>query len=325
MGKNNKKSKARQLLSNPMTNSISNPEKKPVEELQKMLRSKLSDLYSNIQVSSSEVISELSESEKTNLFQMPRKERTNQLKKYKNNKKNEIKSSKTLLPDKFKNALTLGLKKCLKGLENKSLQALIYDSTVNIEALKCLFDKGDIPMIPIPEVSNLVREITGFPALCLGFTKEIVKDVDLENHFQSILDLCKSFHPGFAVKSKEIIKTEGIKKEMIIKNDGNNVKSEANDVTENISKDLKKKSKKKKKVIGVKVTLLKRSSKNERVFDPTAINVENNCDDKNNPDAKVKEEKEFSGDFISFSSKPIKRKKDVSSNILYKKTKMELM
>merc|ERR1719266_3079819 len=122
-------------------------------------------------------------------------------------------------------------------------------------------------MIPIPEVSNLVREITGFPALCLGFTKEIDKDVDLENHFQSILDLCKSFHPGFAVKSKEIKITgfpalclgftkeidkdvdlenhfqsildlsrsfhpgfavkskEIIKKEMIIKNDGNNVES----------------------------------------------------------------------------------------------------
>merc|ERR1719492_132050 len=105
-------------------------------------------------------------------------------------------------------------------------------------------------MIPIPEVSNLVREITGFPTWCLGFTKEIDKDVDLENHFQSILDLCKSFHPGFSVKSKEIIKTEGIKKEIIIKNDGNNVKSVANDVSENISKDLKKKSKKNKKVIG---------------------------------------------------------------------------
>merc|ERR1719433_1062357 len=77
----------------------------------------------------------------------------------------------------------------------------------------------------------------------------------------------------------------------------------------------RKKSKKKKKVIGVKVTLLKRSSKNERVFDPTTFNVENNCDDENNTDSKVKEEKKFSGDFISFSSKPIKRKKEVSSNI----------
>ena len=76
MGKNNKKSKARQLLSNPMTNSINNPEKKSVEELQKMLRSKLSDLYSNIQVSSSEVISELSESEKTNLLHFVGSERT---------------------------------------------------------------------------------------------------------------------------------------------------------------------------------------------------------------------------------------------------------
>ena len=287
----NKKKKTVQLLSNPMTNPVK-AEQKHLEELKKLLREKLSNLYPNSQVSSAEIISELSETDKVELFKLPRKERAKKLKSYKILKREEISSTKTMLPSKFKNGLVLGLKKCLKQLESKTLNALIYDSEVNIDALKCLFDKGDLPMIPIPGVSTLIRELLGFPALCFGFPKNL-NDVDIETHFKPILEICSILKP-----QKEVL---------------NEVKSEKESPP--LPDVIPKVKRKSSKLAITKVTLLKRNSKSERIFDPS------NCDD----NVENEDEKEaFQGDFISFTSKPAKRKKE-NSSVTYKKAKMELL
>ena len=295
MGVNNKKkSKGRQVLSNPMVNPMNKLDQKQMESLKTLLKSKLLNLYPNAQVSSGEVISSLSESEKSELFKLPRKERSSKLKEFKKQKRDQLFQNNPLLPDKFKTGIVLGLKKCLSQLEKKSLKVLIYDSDVNIEAMKCLFDKGDLSIIPLAGISSIVRTTLGFPALCLGFPKDI-SDPEVVEHFKPILDLCSSF-AGPVKKPTE-------------------TKSETPTVLPDVVPKMKKKSKK-----TYELVLLHRKSDTERIFDPTAAKEATD-----ESAMSTDEQNDFTGDFISFDCKPSKkRKRNDENSVKYKRTNMEI-
>ena len=92
-------------------------------------------------------------------------------------------SAAKVLPKIYQSGVIFGLKKTLKALENDQIKALVYDSSSNFEALKVLFDRGQIPMVPFPDLSNIVRDILEFPALCISFPKNI-PEPEVVKHFQ---------------------------------------------------------------------------------------------------------------------------------------------
>ena len=144
----------------------------------------------------------MKEEAKKELFEKNRHDRAKELKALKI-KQRETMSSKNLLPKKFQGGVHLGLKKTLKGLEQDNVQAVIYDCGVNVDALTLLFDKGHIPMIPLPNLSDCVKDQIGFPALCLSFPK-IIQDEEVLEHFKPVLDILHNI-PGIVVKNKKSV------------------------------------------------------------------------------------------------------------------------
>lgn len=282
--------KARLVLANPLA-SQQEPNGSQLADLEGLIKDRLSNLFPVTQVSSTEVISELDDASKANLFKLPRSERSKKLKELKQAKRSELNSANTnLLPKEYQTGVILGLKRTLKGLENKSLKGLVYDCDANIETLKCLFDKGSIPMVPLSGLSAIIREIVGFPALCMGFPSEN-KDEKIAAHFQPIID--SLYHVGkYPLSLKKEDETQEKKLE-----------PEPVPATVPIKPAAKTQP----------ITLLKRESKFERAFHPLAA-----------VDMKKGQENEdpFKGDFISFSG--AKRNLPKDSSRVYKRTKMEL-
>ena len=171
-----------------------------------------------------------------------------------------------------------------------NVQAVIYDCGVNVDALTLLFDKGHIPMIPLPNLSDCVKDQIGFPALCLSFPKTI-QDEEVLAHFKPVLDIVHNI-PGIVVKSKKTV----VLPDLVPKEQDSSIE----------------KREPKNQELGLKspfITLLKRESTKDRAFHPPTVQKQTKEDD-------------FKGDFISFGGEPKAKKAKKSS---YQKTKMEIM
>ena len=48
-------------------------------------------------------------------------------------------------------------------------------------AIRCLIDKGKIPIVGVPELGAILKSVIGFPGMTLGFKKTV------DSHFQSFL------------------------------------------------------------------------------------------------------------------------------------------
>ena len=223
---------------------------------------------------------------------MPKNERAKKLKLLKSQKKNI--ASKDLLPKEYLSGIVLGLKKCLKGLEQKSLKALLYDSEVNVESIKVLFDKGQIPMVPLPGMSGVVRSITGFPALCLGLPAKI-EDVKVEAFFEPLMTMINQV-PVNVNANENVVKKENKLPDLVPKKE----------LLAKVQKPIKTPLK------CPLVTLLKRDSIKERAWHPPEEVKE------------VIQEDAFMDDFISFGSKKRSSGQPLKSS-KYKKTKLEIM
>ena len=264
-----------------------------IEQLKICIQDKLEQLFMR-PFSSALVLGDLSDTEKKELFDLPKNERAKKLKLLKSQKKSN--ASKDLLPKEYLSGIVLGLKKCLKGLEQKSLKALLYDSEVNVESIKVLFDKGQIPMVPLPGMSGVVRSITGFPALCLGLPAKI-EDVKVEAFFEPLMTMINQVpvnaNENLVVQKENNLPDLVPKKELLAK-----VESVQRPIKTPLNCPL--------------VTLLKRDSIKERAWQPPEEVKE------------VIEEDALMDDFISFGSK--KRSSGQPLNSLkYKKTKLEIM
>ena len=180
---NKKNTKVRQVLSNPLKGTNLVPVEKQTEELRKLLKEKLTNLYPKTNVPTGVVLSEISVDEKKKLFSLPKNERVEKIKSLKNKKREELKSAADILPKIYQSGVIFGIKKTLKALENNQIKALVYDSSSNFEALKVLFDRGQIPMVPFPELSSIVRDILDFPALCISFPRNNLEP-EVAKHFQ---------------------------------------------------------------------------------------------------------------------------------------------
>ena len=182
--KNKKKSqKARQVLSNPLMGANITVVEKQSEELKKLLQEKLTNLYPKTNVPTGVVLSELLEEDKKKLFALPKKERVEKIKSLKSKRRAEIKSTGDFLPQVYQSGIIFGIKKTLKALEKDQIKAIVYDSNANFEALKVLFDRGQIPMVPLPDLSPVVRDIVEFPALCISFPKGNLEE-EVTKHFE---------------------------------------------------------------------------------------------------------------------------------------------
>ena len=288
--KQNKKKKGRQVLANPMTTEAKVTEVQ-IEQLKICIQDKLEQLFMR-PFSSALVLGDLSDTEKKELFDLPKNERAKKLKLLKSQKKSN--ASKDLLPKEYLSGIVLGLKKCLKGLEQKYLKALLYDSEVNVESIKVLFDKGQIPMVPLPGMSGVVRSITGFPALCLGLPAKI-EDVKVEAFFEPLMTMINQV-PVNVNANENVVKKENKLPDLVPKKE----------LLAKVQKPIKTPLK------CPLVTLLKRDSIKERAWHPPEEVKE------------VIQEDAFMDDFISFGSKKRSSGQPLKSS-KYKKTKLEIM
>lgn len=288
----NKKKKARQVLANPMTSAVNLAN----DQLRQVLVQKLGQLFPKKSVPTQLVLQDLNDDEKKELFGLPIKERSDKIKALKVDKRKALNADKGLLDKEFQAGIFMGLKSTLKNLQKNQVRALIYDSNEsNFEALKVLFDKGQVPMIPMLDLSKTVLETIEFPAMVLSFPK--VLDAKIEPFFQDIFDVIETL-PGIKIAKAE---DKPNKIECQVKQ----LKLQDQVKTSKLKKNLTLKS--------PNIQLLKRNSDNHRVFHPVA---------------KMQVSEDFQGDFISFSQSSKsskKRSKPNKSGIQYKKTKMEMM
>lgn len=280
-----KKKKARQVLANSLALNIElNQGQK--EALKELIKEKLKNVFPKSQVPTQNVLKELSEAEKSDLFALSREERTKQIKALKAKKRSEL--NVETLPKEYQNGLLMGLKSTLKSLEKNQVKALVFDSNVNFEALKVLFDKGTVPLVPVPDLSKLSREIVGFSALCIGFPKEIPNE-KVAQHFAPILDAIEKL-PNVKIVQKPAEKTLP-----------DVIPTQKTDKIALPKKNLALKS--------PRIEILTRSSTKERIFHPVSNQVKIVKDD-------------FRDDFISFA--PLSKKRKVAQDSGYKKTRVEI-
>ena len=266
--KKNKKKKARSVLPNPLVSKIIVQDQ---TELKSKLEAKIAKVFGKKSVSNESILATLSPEEKKSFQSKSKKERSEFLKAEKAKKRSEM--NQDVLPKEYKSGIVVGLKQTLNMLEKDGLRSLMFDSSSNFEALKVLFDKGRIPMIPVPDLSDLVRRATDFPALCLGFPK-VQDNTQVQEYFEDLVAL-----------------TEGMAAPRVPKTP---IKQPLPDVIP--PKKTLSVPKKSLKLKCPLITLLKRESTKERIFQPHIVKEDNDDD--------------FKGDFISFArSSPPPQKK----------------
>jgi hypothetical protein len=295
MSKKVKKIAKRQVLANPLALKTSQDDTAK-EQLKTLLQSTLTNLFPQSQIPTAEVIDVLTDEEKADLFKIPKTDRSVKIKELKLKRRAEVNAS--VLPKDFQAGIVLGMKKGLRGLEKGHFRALVYDSAVNVNAIKCLFDKGKAPIIPLPGLSSLVRSITGFPALCVGFPIDVT-NMDSVQHFQPLFECLDILIKKQSVKIRDPILApiDPIPKEERTRPTKKNPKPS---------------------FPRLQVTLLTRASKSARTFRPLGYQIvvkEDNADS-------------FLGDFVSFGKSATKKRTtnvNISKTSGYKKTKMEFM
>ncbi len=235
-----------------------------------LLSMKLQKLYPP-QVSTTVALASLSKNEKEVLLKLPKMERVGKIKELKAEKRSTVKAESKLLPVDVREEIVLGMKKVLRALQDDSLTSLVYDNSVAFDALQSLFDKGKIPMIGLPELSNESKKSLGFPALAIGFRKD-----QRTGHFQDVIDMldsCKVTH-----KSNVVLKNNQEKPVEAVK-----------------TKPSSKSSKKKLAKVEVKVLTRPSHDRHARAFNPEAA-----------PDQTKKKSKtvkqDFGADFLRFDA-----------------------
>ena len=278
--------KGRQVVGNPLKSAFSQNETDQ-KELKIALESSLSNLMPNNSVSTTEAFKELSEDDKKAIFSLPKNERILKIKDLKSQVRVRRNEQSILLPESVKSGIVFGLKKTLLALEKEDISAIIYDSNANFEALKVLFDKGQIPMVGFPNLSQLVKTQVHFPAVCIGIRLKGSSPEAVE-HFRPLLKTIEKNCQTGKVTKKEV------------------VQAPLPDVVP--VKDQIKVLRKNLKLQSPLITLLRRNSTKERIFHPSPA------------PSGGQEKDDFKGDFISFKrSNP----HPSGNSMLYKKTKME--
>ena len=302
--KNNKKVKnARPTLSNPFMENVYQPGAEQIEKLLELLANKLLNIYPP-QVNNKQVMSSLEQEFKNQNEESNQKSEPNlcsnlnkkeKLQLFRNKRKELRYANHSTLNVKLREDITIGLKKCLKELSLNNICVLIFDSTVNLEPMRCIFEKGlhNLNIIGIPNLSDSVKKSLGFPTICIGFknvVKDEVNDVKHTNHFYPIVELVRSF-----VKSHKVSKSicDIVRKEKVEdKNPDKNNKPTNDTIPEKhiVEKTVKASYDKDDEL--PKIEILYRKDSNTRVFIPTSN--QNNC----------KSKKDMNCDFISFSEEP---------------------
>lgn len=281
--------------------------KEEVEKLLNLLIDKLANLYPP-QISNQQVMAAINDefvgqNDGLSFSKLPKDQRKEQFRK----RRKELRhANDSLLNVNLRKDVAIGLKKCLKDLSANHLCALIFDSTVNLEPMRCIFEKGPHngpTIIGIPKLGESIRKPLGFSAICLGFNNDIIKGQQdpTSNHFYPVLELInnlvKNGRPSPLVcdivkigeKNKEsdptcdILTTTNQNFNVSIESDDNSISKE----TKNIKADSFTFS------AMPKIELLYRDDNNTRVFVPTSkISVPGGielCDN---------------SDFIGFSDSP---------------------
>ena len=172
---------------------------------------------------------------KAALLKAPKSERGDRIKKL----KKEIRESKSpeLLPAQLKESISVGLKQCLKEIEAENLRLVIFDSSVNLPAVRCLIDKGKLPFTGVPNLGAILKQVIGFPGITIGFKK------NSNPHFEPFLTLIES---GL---TKVVARTE--------------IETKSKDQPTNETSEPVKK-------VESKIQVLVRKDKSKRVFKPNA-------------------------------------------------------
>ena len=169
-----------------------------IDQLFNLLVDKLSNLYPP-QVSNSQVVAAFENELKSgksdvNLSDLKKPDRKEKFR----NKRHELRHAfDAKLEFELRKDVTIGLKKCLRDLSANRLCAVLFDSTVNLEPMRCIFEKGQPDGPTIIGVANLgecVRKPLGFPAVCIGFKNEVLAKAkegkeSVSHHFYPIIEL----------------------------------------------------------------------------------------------------------------------------------------
>ena len=84
---------------------------------------------------------------------------------------------------------------------------LIFDSTVNLEPMRCIFEKGlyNSNIIGVPSLGDAVKKSLGFPSICIGFKNRVKENTgDLKSHFYPVVEFVNSFVQTHNKVSKSI-------------------------------------------------------------------------------------------------------------------------
>ena len=182
---------AKPTLPNPFIENVPQLGFEEVERILNLLVEKLKNIYP-LPVSNKQVMDVIEAEPSTDITfsSLPKIERKEKFR----DKRKEIRhSSDSDLNIELRKYISIGLKKCLKQLSTDSLCVLIFDSTVNLEPMRNIFEKGlnNSPIIiGLPKLGECVKKSLGFPAICLGFIKEILQaehESEEANHFHSII------------------------------------------------------------------------------------------------------------------------------------------
>ena len=303
--KNNKKVKnVRPTLPNPFLENITKPEKEHIDTLLELLAEKLKNIYpppvTNKQVMSSlrreitvdreETFSDINSNkkEKKRLFKAKRNELRNE---------NHSTLNITLRED-----ITIGLKKCLKEMSANNICLLIFDSTVNLEPMRCIFEKGqyDSNIIGVPNLGDAVKKSLGFPSICIGFKNRVKEKTDdlKYTHFYPVVEFVNSFVRSHNKVSKSVC-------DIVSKEEAGTKINQTNETDMVASKDLAMETNKIERIemesnckdnTFPTIEILYRTDNKTRVFIP----ISNSLNSKN--------ELSTSCDFISFSEAPKAKK-----------------
>ena len=280
-----------------------------IEKLRNLLLEKLKNIYppaiSTKQVMDAIEVESKSSNDSPKFSELNKRDRKE---KYKERRKELRHSNDSSLNFELRKDVTIGLKKCLKELSANRLCVLIFDSTVNLEPMRCLFEKGisnSPTIIGIPKLGECVKKPLGFSAICLGFDNAALsQNSSTDSHyFYPIVEFINSVVLSETKYSKSIcdIVSKGDKFEEIVpatnkpKNDppiGNRTSNfeQSKDSTEQIKVTRLKKL--------PKIEILYRNDITTRVFVPGSKIKTNKREFDNNMD------------FISFSESPnIKKQK----------------
>ena len=295
--KSNKKAKnIKPTLPNPYMENIPQLGKEQIDKLLELLTQKLKNIYPP-QVTNRQVMSHMEQKTKDNTDTSEKKydkKERNELFKAKR-KELRYENSSNLNTD-LRDDITIGLKKCLKELSSDKLCVLLFDSTVNLEPMRCIFEKGqqNLNIIGIPNLGDSVKSSLGFSTICIGF-KKIVKETVIDNkcinHFYPIVEYVSSFVESHIKVSKTIC--DIVKKETTVKTkqDDNMVTCDKQlsekDKTEKVPKESREKENEL-----PKIEILYRKDNHSRVFIPSS----SSSISKNNLT--------INSDFISLSESP---------------------